>query len=112
MAKPDLYLYPAGFFDGERLTFDDLDANVFYGDAERPLPDWREEPGDDDDDAYDNLTPQQRAGLVAVLGFDPSESEVDPIVLSDEGRAQFFAALDNPPPPNEALKKLMAVVRG
>jgi len=34
--------------------------------------------------------------------------EDDPIVLSDEGRAQFFAALNNPPPPNEALKKLMA----
>jgi hypothetical protein len=34
--------------------------------------------------------------------------EDDPIVISDEGRAQFFAALENPPPPNEALKKLMA----
>ena len=32
----------------------------------------------------------------------------DPIVLSDEGRAKFFAAIDNPPPPNEALKQLMA----
>jgi len=32
----------------------------------------------------------------------------DSIVLSDEGRAKFFAAIDNPPPPNEALKQLMA----
>ena len=31
-----------------------------------------------------------------------------PIVLSDRDRERFFAALENPPPANEALRKLLA----
>ena len=31
-----------------------------------------------------------------------------PLVLSDRDRERFFAALENPPPANEALRKLLA----
>ena len=34
--------------------------------------------------------------------------EEAPIVLSDRDRQQFFQALDHPPNPNSALKRLMA----
>lgn len=50
----------------------DLDANVFFGDAERPLPEWRD--ADEGDDEREEPTEHERAGLVAVLGFDPSDS--------------------------------------
>lgn len=50
-----------------------LDADVFFGDAEKPLPNWRhwDEPSDDDDEP----TPEDRKAVVAVLGFDPNEIE-------------------------------------
>ena len=38
---------------------------------------------------------------------EPRFFEEEPLVLSDEDRDAFLAALDNPPEPNEALKKLM-----
>lgn len=50
-----------------------LDADVYFGDAERPLPDWRKHLPDEDDDD----TPQP--GVAAMLGFDPSELEEDEI---------------------------------
>jgi uncharacterized protein (DUF1778 family) len=34
--------------------------------------------------------------------------EETPIVLSDKARQQFLEALDHPPKPNAALKRLMA----
>ena len=34
--------------------------------------------------------------------------EEEPIVLSDEDRDAFLAALDSPPAPNAALKRLMS----
>jgi hypothetical protein len=44
-----------------------LPADVFFGDAEKPLPDWRKKLADEpDDDA-----PQP--GVEAMLGFDPEE---------------------------------------
>ncbi len=38
---------------------------------------------------------------------EPRFFEEEPLVLSDEDRDAFLAALDNPPEPTEALKKLM-----
>ena len=35
-------------------------------------------------------------------------SEEIPIILSQRDRERFFAALENPPPANEALRKLLA----
>ena len=35
-------------------------------------------------------------------------AEEIPLVLSDRDRERFFAALENPPPANEALRKLLA----
>src|SRR5438477_4756240 len=46
-----------------------------------------------------------------VVPLDPAEKdwpEHQPIVLSGADRDLFLSALDNPPPPNEALRKLMA----
>lgn len=46
--------------------------DVFYGDTEKPLPDWRTKaPEVESDD--DNLTADELAGVVGVLGFDPEE---------------------------------------
>lgn len=39
---------------------------------------------------------------------DPTFAEERPIALSGEDRDAFLAALDRPPPPNEALKRLLA----
>lgn len=49
-------------------------GDVFFGDAERPLPDWRKaiaegEPETDDDEP----TPEERRAVAAILGFDPAE---------------------------------------
>ena len=41
-------------------------------------------------------------------GEEPAFAEEAPIVVSDALREAFIAALDNPPPPNEALRKLMS----
>lgn len=54
-----------------------LPVDVYFGDAERALPDWRaegpEEAADDDGDAP--LTAAERRALLAMLGFDPSAAE-------------------------------------
>lgn len=55
-------------------------ADLYFGDAEQPLPDWRaaapaQEDADDDDDAP--LTAEERQALVALLGFDPGEENED-----------------------------------
>lgn len=46
-----------------------------------------------------------------VVPLPPSEGprfvEEEPVVLAGDDRAAFLAALDNPPPPNDALKRLM-----
>lgn len=56
-----------------------LDSDVFFGDVENKLPDWREEmPEDDDDDNDSEPTEEERQGLIGMLGFDPHDiSEVD-----------------------------------
>jgi hypothetical protein len=50
--------------------------DVFFGDAEQPLPDWRKVLPDDDSDD-DELTPAERASVVAMLGFDPALWDTD-----------------------------------
>jgi hypothetical protein len=50
-----------------------MPGDVYFGDAEKPLPDWRAEasPSDLDDDVP--LSDEERKGLVKMLGFDPAE---------------------------------------
>lgn len=51
-----------------------MKGEVFFGDTEVPLPDWRAglvDSGADDD--ADEITPGERKALVGMLGFDPRE---------------------------------------
>lgn len=62
-----------------------LPASIFFGDTVAPLPDWRahrEDAGEGNDS--DELTPDERAVLVAVLGFDPAEMGEDENEDEDE----------------------------
>lgn len=43
-----------------------LDADVYYGDPEKKLPNWREH--DDKDDDGEEPTPEERAAVEGVLG--------------------------------------------
>jgi len=45
---------------------------VYFGDAESPLPDWRTELPDEGDDS-DELSHEERAAVVGMIGFDPAE---------------------------------------
>ena len=52
------------------------DAEVFFGDTEKPLPDWRAEMpefADDDESADDDdeWTAEDRRAYVAITGIDP-----------------------------------------
>ena len=53
-------------------TIPGLDDEVFFGDSESQLPDWRKSlpEGESDDD---EPTPEERAAVVGMLGFDPEE---------------------------------------
>ena len=50
-------------------------GEVFFGEPDAPLPNWRDVPDDDPDgdDLDKPLSKEQRRSLVEVLGFDPSE---------------------------------------
>jgi len=50
------------------------DADVYFGDAEKPLPDWRAHVEEDTADD-DTLSDAEHVALVAMLGFDPNEGE-------------------------------------
>jgi len=52
------------------MTLPNMDADVYFGDTEVPLPDWREVLLEDDTDD-DALTAEERQELTALLGFDP-----------------------------------------
>jgi hypothetical protein len=52
-------------------------VEVFFGDAERPLPNWREILPEDDSDG-DELTPEEREAVIGMIGFDPAEKEEEP----------------------------------
>lgn len=49
------------------------DTDVYFGDAEKPLPDWRAETKDEEDSDDDVLTDEQRDAVNGVLGFDSAE---------------------------------------
>jgi hypothetical protein len=54
----------------------DLPADVYFGDPDKPLPNWREVLADDaseDDEDDDELSDDERATLMSMLGFDPQE---------------------------------------
>ena len=51
-----------------------LDADVYFGDFDEPLPDWRTAVNDDEDD---EPTEDEQDAAVAVLGFDPDDEEGD-----------------------------------
>ena len=53
-----------------------LAGEVYFGDVESPLPDWRAESADESDG--DSITPEQRAAVIGMLGFDPRESGEEP----------------------------------
>lgn len=56
----------------EPLT--DFPAEVHYGAADRPLPDWRREPDTGEaDDEDDELSDDERDAVAGVLGFDPAD---------------------------------------
>ena len=71
-----------------------LDADVFFGDPGKPLPDWRAETPDDegDEDDDDEPTTDQLKAVHGMLGFDPNE--IDDVKLSDvqEGSAETGSA--------------------
>ena len=59
-------------------TFNGMTGDVFWGDPEKPEPDWRDQKDPDDrisDD--DDPKPIGRNFLIASLGFDPSENDDD-----------------------------------
>lgn len=62
-----------------------LKADVFFGDAQADqLPDWRKliPDRDDEDDEDEPLSTAERAALVGILGFDPTELETDSVEMS------------------------------
>jgi hypothetical protein len=46
-------------------------GDVYFGNPDKPLPDWRKEHMPESDD--DVLTDEERRALIGMLGFDPSE---------------------------------------
>ncbi len=55
-----------------------LPAQIFFGDIEKPLPEWTArdadmEQDDDDDDDDENLSKEDMAALKSMLGFDPDD---------------------------------------
>jgi hypothetical protein len=53
-----------------------LNTDVYFGDVDRPLPDWRAEQDKDDPDTDDEEpTEDDIAAAKAILGFDPDELE-------------------------------------
>jgi len=53
-----------------------LDADIYFGDVDKPLPDWRNDPewmAQEDPD--DELEPGDPNGAIAILGYDPFEEE-------------------------------------
>lgn len=55
-----------------------LNADVYFGDAERSLPDWRTEAEQDDaEEPEDELDEERLAAVRSLLGFDPDELSKD-----------------------------------
>lgn len=47
-----------------------LDSDVYFGDAEKPLPNWRKDAAHETDD---NNEDEPQPGVAEMLGFDPAE---------------------------------------
>lgn len=54
-------------------TLPGMRADVYFGEPDAPLPDWRKAPPESDSDAPP--TPAERKALESMLGFDPAELE-------------------------------------
>lgn len=62
-----------------------LDSDVYFGDAEKPLPDWRKDAAHETDDDNED---EPQPGVAEMLGFDPAElDESDAQESFDEARA-------------------------
>lgn len=70
-----------------------LDADVYFGDAETPLPDWRSALLDDDSDE-DDASPEQLAAVRGILGFDPAELWPEEVEEEEEVGEVGSKALD------------------
>lgn len=57
-----------------------LEADVFFGSTETPLPVWDGDVDPAEDEAEEDrpLTDAERAAIVGVLGFDPRELDEPP----------------------------------
>lgn len=53
-------------------TLPGMQGEVFYGDVDRPLPDWRANLSETEGDS-DEPTQEEMDAAVSMLGFDPSE---------------------------------------
>lgn len=57
-----------------------LKADVFFGDIETPLPDWRDRVPDDEgeeEDEEERPSESELQHVVALLGFDPNDPDAD-----------------------------------
>lgn len=56
-----------------------LDSDVFWGDPDKPPPDWRDHPipdaHEDDDEYSEDATPERRKWVHELAGFDPYEDD-------------------------------------
>lgn len=59
-----------------------------WGDADAPLPDWRKTATDDDDDPDDELLTETPPDVIAILGFDPMETDDDGETRADALRTR------------------------
>lgn len=62
-------------------TMPGMDGDVYWGDPDKPPPDWRKHPipdADEDDDSYsEDATPERKRWVHNVVGFDPAELDDD-----------------------------------
>ena len=50
-----------------------MPSDVYFGEVDSPLPDWRKEESDSDRDDDAELSEDERSALISILGFDPAE---------------------------------------
>jgi len=67
------------------MATSDTLPNVHWGDAEAPLPDWRDGASPEDPDPDDELLDETPADVIEMLGFDPLDAEEE--AESDTSRA-------------------------
>jgi hypothetical protein len=57
-----------------------MTAEVFFGDAKKPLPDWRAALPEETDSDSESPTEEQVRAVTAIIGFDPMQES--PLVKS------------------------------